>query len=62
MLLQIGQHTFLQDRGNGIAVLLGDGWPIGLAAEIWYDRKRIKTIATFRGKRRIRGGWTVCDF
>ena len=57
MLLEIGQHAFFQHGGDGIAVLLGDCRPIGLAAEIGHHRQHIKTVATFRCQRWVcRGG------
>ena len=59
MLLQIWQHTFLQHCGNGIAVLLCDGRPIGFAAQVGHHRKRIKTVASFGCKGWIGGRWAV---
>ena len=59
MLLQVGQHTVLQHAGNGVAVLIADGRPVGAAAQIGHHREGIKTVATRRGQRRVGGGGAV---
>ena len=53
MLLQVGQHTVLQHAGNGVAVLIADGRPVGAAAQIGHHRQSVKRVATGRGQRRV---------
>jgi hypothetical protein len=57
VLLQVGQHAVLQHRGDGVAVLIADGRPVGARCSNWAPQRGRKKCRSPGGPRK--GPWRL---